>query len=630
MAMREQLVRHQGEEHNPIVRLLIRAGLLDEEQAAYARRVLTKLHMARPLCEVIRELGYVTEEQIRQAIRDHQGELRLGDLLNGLGYLTDDELDRALALQRQDVSRPKLGDILVQHKFIADDKLTDILALQLGLPVVDLLTQEPDPGLLQRGPVEYFEQYRFIPFDVQVDGTIRVAFADPLEPRSVDAAKDFFGSDILVCLARVSQLDEALIKRKDELRLGGGADVSRMNVVEVANTIVLSAFQRDASDIHIEPMADRVRVRFRVDGVMVHFRDYPIAVSAALSSRFKVMCGADIAEKRRHQDGRLLFDHQGVRLDLRVSFYVTVHGEQIVMRLLKNQEELLPMQKIGMLPLMLARFTESALDAPSGVLMVTGPTGSGKSTTVYSCINYLNTPGVSIITAEDPVEYKVKGIGQCSIMPSIGLTFEETLKHIVRQDPDIVVVGEIRDHFSAEMCIQTALTGHKVLTTFHTEDSIGCLVRLLDMQIEPFLVSSTVTSIVAQRLMRRVCPHCAVPYQPDLSQLRRIGCTYGDLVGAEFRKGRGCAHCRHTGYKGRVAAFEVLIPEDHIRDAILQRKTTHELRQISLEHAGLVTLLEDGLVKAAIGWTSIDEILRTLPRVYKPRPLADLRRILGV
>ncbi|GAB6111524.1 GspE/PulE family protein [Desulfomicrobium escambiense] len=618
-----------GQAFNPIISLLVREGFLSEQQADYARRVASRLHMAKPLSEVVLELGYVTDEQMRQTIRRNQGELRIGDLLGGLGYLTDEELDRALALQAQEGRQQKLGDILIQHKFLADDKLTEILALQLGLPVLELTAKEPDPGLLGRGPVEYYEQYRFVPYDMQTDGSIRIAFVDPLDPRSLDAARDYFGKNIVVCITRVSQLDEILAKRKEELRLGAASDQGRLNVVEIANTIVLAAFKRGASDIHVEPMSDRLRVRFRVDGVMVNFRDYPIGVVASLVSRFKIMCGADIAEKRRHQDGRLIFNHMGVQIDLRMSFYVTVYGEQIVMRLLKSQEELLPMHELGMLPGMLNRFMEEALDAPSGVIMVTGPTGSGKSTTVYSCINYLNRPDVSIITAEDPVEYKVRGIGQCSIMPSIGLTFEETLKHIVRQDPDIVVIGEVRDHFSAVMCIQTALTGHKVLTTFHTEDSIGALVRLLDMDIEPFLVSSTLSCVLAQRLVRKVCPHCAVPYQPDLSQLRRIGCTYGDLAGAEFRKGRGCAACRHSGYKGRLAVYEMLIPEVFIRDAVLQRRTTHELREISLEKAGLVSLLEDGITKAALGITTVDEILRTLPRVHKPRPLVELRRILG-
>jgi type IV pilus assembly protein PilB len=619
-----------GQAFNPIVSLLVRDGYLSEQQASYARRVCAKLHMAKPLAEVVRELGYVTDEQMRQTIRRNQGELRIGDLLNGLGYLTDEELDRALELQVQGRHQQKLGDILIQHKFLADDKLTEILALQLGLPVLELSAKEPDPGLLSRGPVEYYEQYRFVPYDMQTDGAVRVAFVDPLDPRSLDAARDYFGKNIVVCITRISQLDEVLAKRKEELRVGTASDQGRLNVVEIANTIVLAAFKRGASDIHVEPMSDRLRVRFRIDGVMVHFRDYPISATASLVSRFKIMCGADIAEKRRHQDGRLIFNHMGVQIDLRMSFYVTVYGEQIVMRLLKSQEELLPMHELGMLPGMLNRFMEEALDAPSGVIMVTGPTGSGKSTTVYSCINYLNRPDVSIITAEDPVEYKVRGIGQCSIMPSIGLTFEETLKHIVRQDPDIVVIGEVRDHFSAVMCIQTALTGHKVLTTFHTEDSIGALVRLLDMDIEPFLVSSTLSYILSQRLVRKVCPHCAVPFQPDLSQLRRMGCTYGDLAGAEFRKGRGCAACRHSGYKGRLAVYEMLIPEVFIRDAVLQRRTTHELREISLEKAGMVSLIEDGITKAALGITTVDEVLRTLPRVHKPRPLAELRRILGV
>ena len=619
-----------GQKFNPIIGLLIRDGYLTEQQAEYARRVCAKLHMGKPECDVVRELGYVTDEQMRQTIRRNQGELRIGDLLNGLGYLTDEELNRALALQIQGGRQQKLGDILIQHKFLADEKLTEILSLQLGLPVLELSAKEPDPGLMSRGPVEYFEQYRFVPFDMLPDGTVRIAFVDPLDQRSVDAARDYFGKNIAVCITRVSHLDETLAKRKEELRVGTGTDASRLNIVDIANTIVLAAVKRGASDIHVEPMSDRVRVRFRVDGVMIHFRDYPVGAVAPLVSRYKIMCGADIAEKRRHQDGRLIFNHMGVQIDLRMSFYVTVYGEQIVMRLLKSQEELLPMHELGMLPGMLDRFMVEALDAPSGVIMVTGPTGSGKSTTVYSCINYLNRPDVSIITAEDPVEYKVRGIGQCSIMPSIGLTFEETLKHIVRQDPDIVVVGEVRDHFSAAMCIQTALTGHKVLTTFHTEDSIGALVRLLDMNIEPFLVSSTLSCVLSQRLVRRICKHCAVPYQPDLGQLRRLGCTYGDLAGAEFRKGRGCAACGHSGYKGRLAVYEMLVPEVYIRDAVLQRKTTHELRQISFEKAGMVSLLEDGIAKAAIGMTTVDEVLRTLPRVHKPRPLAELRRILGV
>lgn len=265
---------------------------------------------------------------------------------------------------------------------------------------------------------------------------------------------------------------------------------------------------------------------------------------------------------------------------------------------------------------------------PSGVILITGPTGSGKTTTVYSCINHINTPETSIITAEEPVEYIIEGIAQCSINPRINLTFEETLRHIVRQDPDVIVIGEIRDNFSAEIAVQAALTGHKVLTTFHTEDSIGGLVRLLNMNIEAFLISSTVVSVMAQRLLRKICPICAVAYKPSPADLQRIGYAPGDITGAAFRKGHGCGQCQYTGYSGRIGIFELLILDEQVRNAIIDQKTSQEIRLISIESTGLVTLLEDGIVKAAAGLTTIDEILRSLPRLQKPRALPELRRLL--
>lgn len=261
--------------------------------------------------------------------------------------------------------------------------------------------------------------------------------------------------------------------------------------------------------------------------------------------------------------------------------------------------------------------------------MITGPTGSGKTTTLYSCVNYLNDAQTSIITAEDPVEYVVDGISQCSINPKLKVTFEETLRHIVRQDPDVIVLGEIRDRFSADTAIQAALTGHKVLTTFHTEDSIGGLLRLLNMDIEAFLISSTVVCVVAQRLLRRVCKNCAQPYVPTALDLRRLGYESGALAGISFKRGTGCELCRFTGYKGRVSAFELLVLSEVVKDAILSRKTSYEIRRISLESSGLVTLLEDGLVKAARGNTSLQEVLHHLPRLHKARPFADLHRLTG-
>ena len=324
-----------------------------------------------------------------------------------------------------------------------------------------------------------------------------------------------------------------------------------------------------------------------------------------------------------------MFDHSGEELDLRVSIFVTVHGEKIVLRLLNRKNELLQVEDVGMSPRVLDRFISEALDCPSGVVLVTGPTGSGKTTTIYSCINHLNNPETSIITAEEPVEYVIDGISQCSINPTINMTFDETLRHIVRQDPDVIVIGEIRDEYSASVAVQAALTGHKVLTTFHTEDSIGGLVRLLNMDIDAFLISSTVVCVLAQRLMRKICPNCAALYQPTPKEYLAMGYAPKDLEGATFKTGRGCPLCDETGYRRRIAIFEMLVLNESVRDAILARKTSHQIRQISIESTGLVTLFEDGISKAAEGITTIEECIRCLPRLHKPRPLAEINHLLG-
>jgi type IV pilus assembly protein PilB len=386
-----------------------------------------------------------------------------------------------------------------------------------------------------------------------------------------------------------------------------------------------------ASDIHIEPMRNLIRVRFRRDGILMLHKELDKKLAPVIASRLKVLSKADIAEKRRHQGGGFSFNDpkSGRKSDVRVSFYATIFGEKIVMRLLSRKAELLDIKEVGMAPRMLERFVEDALDFPSGVILITGPTGSGKTTSLYGCINYLNDMERCITTAEDPVEYVIDGIAQCSLNPKINLTFEETLRHMVRQDPDVIVLGEIRDQFSAESAIQAALTGHKVLTTFHTEDSIGGLLRLMNMEIETFLISSTVVSVLAQRLLRHVCEHCAEPYRPNAHELQRLNCSQADLAGASFRSGRGCEHCHYTGYAGRVGVFELLVLNEMVKDAILSKKTSSEIRRISVETSGLITLLEDGLAKAAQGLTTLQEVLRHLPRMGKPRPLKEILRLAG-
>ena len=401
--------------------------------------------------------------------------------------------------------------------------------------------------------------------------------------------------------------------------------------VELVNTIFSDAIQAQASDIHIEPMKNQLRIRFRCDGVLGIYKTLDKRQAPSLVNRIKILGKADIAERRRHQDGHIDFEDPktGRQIDIRVSVYVTIYGEKIVLRLLRRAQ-LVPLDEIGMFPRTLGRFYDDALDLPSGIVLITGPTGTGKTTTLYSCVNYLNSIDRCITTVEDPVEYVIEGIAQCSLNPKIEVTFESTLPYIMRQDPDVIVLGEIRDRYSAEAAIQAALTGHKVLTTFHTEDTIGGLLRLMNMDIETFLISSTVVSVLAQRLLRRVCPNCAEPYQPNSTEMQRLGYKRQDLEGTTFRQGRGCAECRHTGYRGRVGVFELLVLNTMVKDAILQKCTSHEIRRVSLETSGMVTLLEDGLAKASRGETAIAEVLRYLPRLDKPRSLNEIKRLVGI
>jgi type IV pilus assembly protein PilB len=618
------------ESRQAIGRILCAAGLLDAEQLRYADRACSKLATPKPLVDVVGELYGITRERIVDALRSQREKLRLGDLLVELGFVRPDDLATALALQSGG-SEPKrrLGEILIDHHFIDENQLLQVLSVQFGFPIADPEFERIDTSVAVRAPQRWCQQHGFVA--LRRDGNrICVAFSDPMDTSRVEAAEQVFGRDnIIPYIARRASIEAALVRLHGRAgRAAGGPE--EVDAVGLVGEMIGAAMQQGASDIHIEPRADRLSVRFRCDGVLVTWRDLPASLAGPLSGRIKVLAKADIAERRRHQGGRFHFEKDERRIDLRVSIYVTVNGEKIVLRLLNHDRRLVSLTEIGMAPRMLEGFREEALLRPSGVILVTGPTGSGKTTTLYSCIAEIKDDATSIITAEDPVEYVIDGITQCSINPSIDLTFEETLRHIVRQDPDVIVIGEIRDQFSASTAIQAALTGHKVLTTFHTEDTIGGLLRLLNMEIEAFLVSSTVVSILAQRLLRRVCSECAEPYVPTPADLRRIGYSAEELGSARLLSGRGCKACRFTGYRGRIAVFELLVLDAAVRDAILTRKTSQEIRRISRESSGLVSLFEDGVAKLAAGLTTPAEVLRMLPRLDPPRPLADLRRRLGI
>ncbi len=617
-----------GPRYSEIVDMLLREGYVTDEQVAYARRVQGKLETPRRLLDVLKELDYISGDQVKAAIQENRLSMRIGSLLVELGYITEQALQNAFEIQREDKKRPKLGEVLVAHNFISQKQFLEVLSIQLGYPLVAPEFLPIDPKLFTRVPGRWYDSHMMIPIREEGD-QILMAFADPLDKAEINAARQAFSQDILPAIAAPDAIRAAVDQARNGFSAGRSAAMREDSVVGQVDAIIVAAVEAGASDIHIEPLKDRLRIRFRQDGILVHHKDLPREIIPSLTSRIKVMCEVDITEKRRHQGGRMLFERGGIKLDLRVSCYVTVHGEKIVLRLLNRKAELIQLEDLGMAPKMLERFIEHALEQPSGVILITGPTGSGKTTTVYSSINRINSPQISIATAEEPVEYMIDGIAQCSINPKINLTFEETLRHIVRQDPDVIVIGEIRDNFSAEIAVQAALTGHKVLTTFHTEDSIGGLIRLLNMNIEAFLVSSTVVSVLAQRLLRRVCPACAAPEMPRPGDLQRLGYTAEAVAGAKFMKGQGCSECAYTGYKGRIGVYELLVLDEMVRNALIEQRTSHEIRSICIESTGLVTLLEDGIVKAAAGVTTIEEVLRCLPRLNRPRPLGELRRALG-
>ncbi len=626
---KKQATPPPAQPHGEVIKLLLRKKLLTEKQVEYAVRINSKLKSTKPILSIIKELGYIDDRQLNDTIKNNTVSLRIGDLLVELGLITEKDLQIALHMQSKSEPKAKLGEVLAANNILDERKFINALSLQLGYELVEPEFTDIDETLVKKGPANYYHSHAFIPIRIERN-KILIAFADPLDKFSQKAAQSIFKQKVLVGVATKKSIIatiERLFPNFQPEKKGAKAEES---VVDIVNNIIIESIESgNVSDIHIEPLSDRLRIRYRTDGVLVPFKEYPIKIAPSLSSRIKVLCKADIAERRRHQDGRILFVHGNIEMDLRVSFYVTVFGEKIVLRLLNRQNELLGIEDIGMQRRILKKFREEGLEQPSGIILVTGPTGSGKTTTVYSCINYLNNIETSIVTAEDPVEYVIEGIAQCSIDPKINLTFEETLRSVVRQDPDVIVIGEIRDGFSADIAVQAAMTGHKVLTTFHTEDSVGCLLRLLNMKIDAFLISSTVKCIVAQRLLRRVCPKCVMPYELTANDFLRIGLPPDGLKEGEYTKGRGCEYCRYTGYKGRVAIFEVLVLNEDVRDALIQHMTSHQIRKVSIESTDMLSLFEDGLYKAAQGMTTISEVIRCLPKFQRPRTLEHIQRLVG-
>ena len=384
-------------------------------------------------------------------------------------------------------------------------------------------------------------------------------------------------------------------------------------IVKIVNNLITEAILQGASDIHIEPLEAIVRTRYRIDGVLYEHQSLPKKIQPGVTSRVKILANMDIAERRLPQDGRISLKFEGRRIDFRVSALPTVHGEKIVLRILDATSALLPLEKLGFSSENFRKF-EDAIAQPYGMVLISGPTGSGKTTTLYSALTRLNTTARNIVTVEDPVEYRLKGINQVQVNLKAGVTFANTLPYILRQDPDIILIGEIRDKETARIAIEAALTGHLVFSTIHTNDAASIPTRLIDMGIEPFLVASSIIGATAQRLVRRICKSCKVPHDPPKSVLEHVGLDMNKIEGISFYKGEGCDKCNHTGYKGRLAAQEFLSISPDIQNLIINRASARDIREKAREE-GMKTLLDDALTKAAEGVTTIEEVLRVVSTV---------------
>jgi type IV pilus assembly protein PilB len=605
--------------------LLIQEGFLTPEQLALVLVAQKGREAYVPLGEVCIEMDLLSRSDLEKILRTHRKRIPLGELLTNLGLITLEHLQEALNQQKTG-EKKRIGKILLERGFINGAALIGALNLQLGVPRISPHVSLIDKKLLDGLSPAFLRKNEVLPAFKQGD-ELTLIMADPLNETTIRDLEKVFRCKIQPAIAATEEIHTAIsqcfqseLGAKDTSRepekdlVIGQTDLSREsgdNIVGIVNYIISNAILERASDIHVEPQDRILRVRYRIDGVLHHKTDLPMFLAPSLVSRIKVLCGLDIAERRRHQDGRIEARVMNKEIDLRVSTYAAVYGESVVIRILQRESTLIDLDALGFAPANRAKYTE-LLDSPSGIMLVTGPTGSGKTTTVYASLNYLNKTDRKIITVEDPVEYTLAGVVQGQLDPKLELSYADFLKSMMRQDPDVIMVGEIRDREVAVAVVQSALTGHKVLSTFHTDDTTGALLRLMDMGIEPSLIASTLVAVISQRLVRSLCRHCRQPVAPRRELLASFHIDLGDLDTLNFYQPKGCLHCNGTGFKGRTAIHELLVVNDAIRDAILAHKTSTQIRLIARNEAHLISMREDGFYKATQGITSLEEITRVV------------------
>jgi len=552
---------------------------------------------------------------------------RLGEILRDEGLISEAQLQAALERQKTEKGL-RIGEVLVAMAAVTAEDVAQAIWQQRQIPYVDLDNYALDPKVIELVPERIARAYLALPI-FKIGNALTVAMADPFNLIAVDDLRSRTGCEIETVISTEDKIEKCLdhYYRMDEsiTQLIAGvaeeegektaskdpavaAEIGEAPVIKLANLIIQQAVRDGASDIHIEPGEHDVKVRYRIDGMLHEINKIPKTIQEAITSRFKVWAEVDVTEKRTAQDGRFFAGSDGKRVEVRLSTFPTIYGENLVMRILDPTATILELKTLGLPPAIFDSYIK-LVKATQGMVLVTGPTGSGKTTTLYATLDTVRDPALNIITIEDPVEYRLEGIRQTQVNPQGGVTFAAGLRAIVRQDPDVIMVGEIRDLETAQMAVRASLTGHVVFSTLHTNDAPGSITRLLDIGVEPFLISSGVTGVLAQRLARTVCRSCKEPYVPSEEDLEQFGIAER-AKGRTFFRGRGCQGCRFSGYRGRVGIYELLLVTDAIRDLINQRSSDTDIRKAALKTGDLRTLYRDGLEKAVKGVTTLEEISR--------------------
>ncbi len=554
---------------------------------------------------------------------------KLGDILVKAEVITEEQLQKGLEVQNE--KGIQLGKALIQLGYTTQKDIIKALSEQLGMSYISLSNYQIDTTVLSTVPENLAREYKLIPL-FKIGSTLTVGMADPLDVFAIDeisresklevepaiCSEDeiiqtidhYYGSTSSMDeVVQIIQDDESIVDRisDDDIDLRD-IGVDDAPIIKLVNLLFSQAVKDKASDIHVEPEEDKLIVRFRVDGILHLIYTQPKKLQNAIISRLKIMAELDIAERRLPQDGRFQVKVDNRDIDVRVSTIPTVNGENIVMRLLDKSNILVKLEELGFTKKILEDY-KVLLTRPYGIILVTGPTGSGKTTTLYSSLNTLNSEKNNIVTVEDPIEYRLKMIRQTQVNPKIGLTFAAGLRALLRQDPDIMMVGEVRDTDTAKVAVQSALTGHLVLTTLHTNDAPTAITRLMDMNVEPFLVSASTIGIIAQRLIRCICNKCKVSYEPTEHILKELRLSTNNRK-FTFYKGKGCRECRNTGYKGRIGIFELFVIDDNVRDMIMRRANLTEIKKYA-HKTGMKTLRQDGILKVIKGFTTVEEVMKT-------------------